>query len=113
MSAGESVGADGSAWIVAAAVEHCEVQCRICDADEHPGARGGITSLMATSPPRLAAAKLFGLTHAQTVNALGIAGTTSAALRLTRAGELSMWKVRAYHAAKNGIDRRDPRPRRS
>jgi 2-methylcitrate dehydratase len=52
----------------------------------------------------LASSKLLGLDHAQTVHALGIAGTTSAALRLTRAGELSMWKGCAFaHAARNGV----------
>ena len=52
----------------------------------------------------LAASKLLGLDHARTVHALGIAGTTSAALRLTRAGELSMWKGCAFaHAARNGV----------
>ena len=52
----------------------------------------------------LAAGKLFKLSHEQVVHALGIAGTTSAALRLTRAGELSMWKGCAFaHAARNGV----------
>ena len=52
----------------------------------------------------LAASKLLGLDHGRTVHALGIAGTTSAALRLTRAGELSMWKGCAFaHAARNGV----------
>jgi 2-methylcitrate dehydratase len=52
----------------------------------------------------LAAAKLLGLDHAMTVHALGIAGTTGTALRLTRAGELSMWKGCAFaHAARNGV----------
>ena len=37
-------------------------------------------------------------------HALGIAGTTGTALRLTRAGELSMWKGCAFaHAARNGV----------
>ena len=52
----------------------------------------------------LAAAKLLGLDRAQTMHALGIAGTTGTALRLTRAGELSMWKGCAFaHAARNGV----------
>jgi 2-methylcitrate dehydratase len=52
----------------------------------------------------LAASKLLGLTHEQTVHALGIAGTTGTALRLTRAGELSMWKGCAFaHSARNGV----------
>ena len=46
----------------------------------------------------------MGLSHAQTVHALGIAGTTGTALRLTRAGELSMWKGCAFaFAARNGV----------
>ena len=44
------------------------------------------------------------LDHDQTVHALGIAGTTGTALRLTRAGELSMWKGCAFaFAARNGV----------
>ena len=102
MAAGEIVGAEGSAWIVAAAVAY-EVQCRLCDAASIR-ARGWDHVTYGHLSSSLAASKLFGLTHAQTVNALGIAGTTSAALRLTRAGELSMWKGCAFaHAARNGV----------
>ena len=44
------------------------------------------------------------LDHEQTLHALGIAGTTGTALRLTRAGELSMWKGCAFaFAARNGV----------
>ena len=51
----------------------------------------------------LAAAKLFGLDHGRRPR-LGIAGTTGTALRLTRAGELSMWKGCAFaFAARNGV----------
>jgi 2-methylcitrate dehydratase len=96
------VNADGSAWLTAAAVAY-EVQCRLCDA-KSIRARGWDHVTYGHLSTALAASKLFGLTHAQTVNALGIAGTTSAALRLTRAGELSMWKGCAFaHAARNGV----------
>jgi 2-methylcitrate dehydratase len=102
MAAGEIAGAVGSAWIAAAAVAY-EVQCRLCDAASIR-ARGWDHVTYGHLSSALAAAKLFGLTHAQTVNALAIAGTTSAALRLTRAGELSMWKGCAFaHAARNGV----------
>jgi 2-methylcitrate dehydratase len=102
MAAGEIVGAGGDAWIVAAAVAY-EVQCRLCDATSIR-ARGWDHVTYGHLSSALAAAKLFGLTHAQAVNALGIAGTTSAALRLTRAGELTMWKGCAFaHAARNGV----------
>lgn len=102
MAAGEHVGADGRAWIAAAAVAY-EVQCRLCDAASIR-ARGWDHTTYGNLSASLAAAKLFNLNHAQTVHALGIAGTTGTALRLTRAGELSMWKGCAFaHASRNGV----------
>ncbi len=102
MAAGEQVGADGRAWIAAAAVAY-EVQCRLCDAASIR-ARGWDHTTYGSLSSALAAAKLLGLDHAQTVHALGIAGTTGTALRLTRAGELSMWKGCAFaFAARNGV----------
>jgi 2-methylcitrate dehydratase len=102
MAAGEQVGADGRAWIAAAAVAY-EVQCRLCDAASIR-ARGWDHVTYGHLSSALAAAKLLGLDHARTVHALGIAGTTGTALRLTRAGELSMWKGCAFaHAARNGV----------
>ena len=102
MAAGEHAGADGRAWIAAAAVAY-EVQCRLCDAASIR-ARGWDHTTYGSLSSALAASKLLGLSHAQTVHALGIAGTTGTALRLTRAGELSMWKGCAFaHAARNGV----------
>lgn len=102
MAAGEAVGADGKAWITAAAVAY-EVQCRLCDASSIR-ARGWDHTTYGSLSSTLAAAKLFGLSHEQTVHALGIAGTTGTALRLTRAGELSMWKGCAFaFAARNAL----------
>jgi 2-methylcitrate dehydratase len=102
MAAGECAGADGRAWIAAAAVAY-EVQCRLCDAASIR-ARGWDHTTYGHLSSTLAAAKLMGLDHARTVHALGIAGTTGTALRLTRAGELSMWKGCAFaHAARNGV----------
>jgi 2-methylcitrate dehydratase len=102
MAAGEHAGADGRAWITAAAVAY-EVQCRLCDAASIR-ARGWDHVTYGSLSSALAAAKLFGLSHAQAAHALGIAGTTGTALRLTRAGELSMWKGCAFaHAARNGV----------
>ena len=102
MAAGEAAGADGRAWITAAAVAY-EVQCRLCDAASIR-ARGWDHTTYGSLSAALAAAKLMGLSHAQTVHALGIAGTTGTALRLTRAGELSMWKGCAFaSAARNGV----------
>ena len=102
MAAGEHAGADGRAWIAAAAVAY-EVQCRLCDAASIR-ARGWDHTTYGSLSSALAAAKLLGLSHDQAVHALGIAGTTGTALRLTRAGELSMWKGCAFaHAARNGV----------
>lgn len=102
MAVGEAVGADGKSWLTAAAVAY-EVQCRLCDACSIR-AHGWDHVTYGHLSSALAAAKLLGLDHTKTVHALGIAGTTSAALRLTRAGELSMWKGCAFaHAARNGV----------
>lgn len=102
MAVGELVGATGRDWIAAAAVAY-EVQCRLADAASIR-ARGWDHVTYGALSTALASAKLLGLDHAATVHALGIAGTTSAALRLTRAGELSMWKGCAFaHAARNGV----------
>src|SRR5262249_39657882 len=102
MAAGQAARADGKAWITAAAVAY-EVQCRLCDAASIR-ARGWDHTAYGSLSTSLAAARLFGLSHAQAVHALGIAGTTGTALRLTRAGELSMWKGCAFaFAARNGV----------
>ena len=102
MAVGEIVKASGRDWITAAVVAY-EVQCRLADAASIR-ARGWDHVAYGAISTSLAASKLMGLDHARTVHALGIAGTTAAALRLTRAGELSMWKGCAFaHAARNGV----------
>ncbi|HEV3167235.1 MAG TPA: MmgE/PrpD family protein [Isosphaeraceae bacterium] len=102
MAAGEQAGADGKSWIAAAVVAY-EVQCRLCDAASIRS-RGWDHTTYGHLSATLAAAKLLGLSHEQAVHALGIAGTTGTALRLTRAGELSMWKGCAFaHSARNGV----------
>jgi 2-methylcitrate dehydratase len=102
MAAGQLAGADGKAWIAAAAVAY-EVQCRLCDAASIR-ARGWDHTTYGSISATLAAAMLQKLTHEQTVHALGIAATTGTALRLTRAGELSMWKGCAFaFASRNAI----------
>ncbi len=102
MAAGEADHADGKAWIAAAVVAY-EVQCRLCDAAS-VRARGWDHTTYGSLSATLAAARLLGLNQSQTVHALGIAGTTGTALRITRAGELSMWKGCAFaFAARNGL----------
>jgi 2-methylcitrate dehydratase len=102
MAVGETCAADGKAWITAAVVAY-EVQCRLCDAASIR-ARGWDHTTYGSLSATLAAAKLLRLSPEQAVHALGIAGTTGTALRLTRAGELSMWKGCAFAcAARNGV----------
>jgi 2-methylcitrate dehydratase len=102
MAAGESTGATGRDWIVATAIAY-EIQCRLCDAASIR-ARGWDHVTYGSLSSCLAASKLMGLSRDQMTSALGIAGTTGTALRLTRAGELSMWKGCAFaHAARNGV----------
>jgi 2-methylcitrate dehydratase len=102
MAAGQLAGADGRAWIAAAAVAY-ETQCRLCDASSIR-ARGWDHTTYGSISATLAAAMLLKLTHEQTVHALGIAATTGTALRLTRAGELSMWKGCAFaFASRNAL----------
>ena len=80
-----------------------EVQCRLCDA-ACIRARGWDHTTYGSISTTLAAARLGHLDHDQTLHALGIAGTTGTALRLTRSGELSMWKGCAFaFAARNGV----------
>ncbi len=99
---GEHVNANGEGWIAAAAVAY-EIQCRLCDSASIR-ARGWDHTTYGSLSTALASARLLGLSRDQAKHALGIAGTTSAALRLTRAGELSMWKGCAFaHAARNGV----------
>jgi 2-methylcitrate dehydratase len=102
MAAGQLAGADGRAWIAAAAVAY-EVQCRLCDASSIR-ARGWDHTTYGSISATLAASMLFKLNLDQTVHALGIAATTGTALRLTRTGELSMWKGCAFaFAARNAL----------
>jgi 2-methylcitrate dehydratase len=101
-AAGEVAGASGKDWITAAAVAY-EIQCRLCDAASIR-ARGWDHTTYGSISAALAAGRLLGLTHAQALHALGIAGTTGTALRLTRSGELSMWKGCAFaFAARSGL----------
>ncbi len=102
MAAGEAAEASGAEWITAAAIAY-EVQCRLCDA-ACIRTRGWDHTTYGSISATLAAARLGHLDHEQTVHALGMAGTTGTALRITRAGELSMWKGCAFaFAARNAV----------
>ncbi|MBI5561886.1 MAG: MmgE/PrpD family protein [Deltaproteobacteria bacterium] len=102
LSVAEAEGRDGRSFI-AAIVAAYEVQCRLCDAASLR-ARGFDHVAYGAFASTVAAAMLMGLSRAETVDALGITGVTSAALRQTRSGELSMWKGAAFaHAARNAV----------
>ncbi|MFO0890150.1 MAG: MmgE/PrpD family protein [Isosphaeraceae bacterium] len=101
-AAGEAAGASGLDWLTAAAVAY-EVHCRLCDA-ACLRSRGWDHTTFGEISATLAACRLLGLDRRQTLHALGIAGTTGTALRLTRTGELSMWKGCAFaFASRNAV----------
>jgi len=102
LSAAEAAGRNGKELITAIVAAY-ELQCRLCDAASLR-ARGWDHVTYGAFSATLAASMLMGLTKEETVHALGIAGTTSPALRQTRAGELSMWKGAAFaHASKEAV----------
>jgi 2-methylcitrate dehydratase len=101
-AAAEAAGADGPAVITSIALAY-EVQCRFCDAASIR-AHGWDHVTYGAFSSALAAGKLLGLTVDQLEQAVNIAGVQSAALRQTRAGQLSMWKGCAFaNAARNGL----------
>jgi len=89
--------------LMAALVVGYEVQCRLCDAASLR-ARGWDHVTYGALSTALVAGRLCGLTVAEMVHALGLAGVANIALRQTRVGELSMWKGCAFaNAARNGL----------
>lgn len=102
LATAEAAGRNGKE-LIAAIVAAYELQCRLCDAASLR-ARGWDHVTYGSFSATLAASMLLGLTKEETVHALGIAGTTSPALRQTRTGELSMWKGAAFaHASKEAV----------
>ena len=98
----ESEHRSGKELITAIALGY-EIQCRLCDAASIR-ARGWDHVTYGAFSSAITASKLLHLSEDQMVNALGLAGVTSAALRQTRVGELSMWKGCAFaNAARNGV----------
>ncbi|HXI10481.1 MAG TPA: MmgE/PrpD family protein [Thermodesulfobacteriota bacterium] len=93
----------GGSELLTAIVAAYEVQCALCDAATLR-ARGWDHVTYSAFSSTLAASMLLGLGEKETVHALGIAGTTSPALRQTRAGEISMWKgAAAANASRNAV----------
>lgn len=102
LSVGEMVNATGKEMLVAAVLAY-EIQCRLCDASSLR--KNGIDHVTyGAISSCLAACKLLKLNETQTTHAVGIAGVCNAALRQTRAGEMSEWKGCAFaNAAKQGV----------
>src|SRR6267378_3807689 len=102
LAVGESVGATGKEMITATAIAY-EVQCRLCDAASIR-ARGWDHPTYGAFSTALACAKLMKLDPANTRHAVNIAGVAGAAMRQSRAGELSHWKGVAFAtAARHGV----------
>src|SRR5713226_9373786 len=102
LSVGEVARSSGKAMITAAVLAY-EIQCRLCDAASLR--KHGIDHVTyGAISSAVAACKLLNLNERQTTHAIGIAGVCNAALRQTRAGEMSMWKGCAFaNAARNGV----------
>jgi 2-methylcitrate dehydratase len=102
LAVGEAAGRGGRDLITAAVLAY-EVQCRLCDAASLR--KHGIDHVTyGAISSAVAACKLLNLDATKTTHAIGLAGVANAALRQTRAGELSMWKGCAFaNAARNGV----------
>jgi 2-methylcitrate dehydratase len=102
LAAGDMAAAGGRELITAAVLAY-EIQCRLCDAASLR--KHGIDHVTyGAISSAVAACKLLGLDATKTTHAIGLAGVANAALRQTRAGELSMWKGCAFaNAARNGV----------
>src|SRR5436305_3447495 len=102
LSAAESWGANGRELIAAIALAY-EVQCRLCDAASIR-ARGWDHVTYGAFSTALACARLMKLDREKTRHAVNIAGVACAAMRQSRAGELSHWKGVAFaNAARHGV----------
>ncbi len=89
--------------ILTAIVLGYELQCRLCDAASLRK-HGWDHVCYGAFSTALLAGKLWRLSPAQLVHALGIAGVCNFATRQTRTGQLSDWKACAFsNAARNGI----------
>ena len=100
LAAGQTLGADGQDLITAIALAY-EVFCRISDQVPESGWDQGIFSVIGAA---CAAGKIMGLDQEQMAHAISLAAVPNIPLRVTRMGELSMWKGCAAAAAtRSGI----------
>lgn len=89
--------------LLAAIVLSYEIQCRLCDAYSIRS-RGWDHVTYGSFSTVAGCGKLLELSSEQFVNGFGLAATPNNAMRITRAGELSMWKGCAFaNASRNGV----------
>lgn len=89
--------------LVAAIVLSYEIQCRLCDAYSIRS-RGWDHVTYGSYSTVAGCGMLLGFDEAKFVHAFGLAATPNSAMRITRAGELSMWKGCAFaNASRNGV----------
>lgn len=102
LAASEASNATGAELLGALAVSY-QVQARL--SDEAPvRAKGFDHTTQGVFAAAAAAAKAMEFGEEQIANAIAIAGTANAALRVTRTGNLSHWKgLACAHAAKEGV----------
>ncbi len=102
LAVAEAFGADGQD-LIAAIVLSYEIQCRLCDA--YSIRKNGWDHVTYGSFSTAAGCGLLlGFSEQQFVNAFGLAAAPNNAMRITRAGELSMWKGCAFaNASRNGV----------
>jgi 2-methylcitrate dehydratase len=102
LAVAEAFGADGQD-LIAALVLSYEVQCRLCDAFSIR-AKGWDHVTYGSFSTVAGCGLLLGFTEEQFVHAFGLSATPNNAMRITRAGELSMWKGCAFaNASRNGV----------
>ncbi|RGE24227.1 MmgE/PrpD family protein [Leucobacter sp. wl10] len=101
LASAESVGASGAELLTALAVAY-QVHTRLADVAPVRD-RGFDHTTQGAFAAAAAAAKAMRLPVEQIANAVAIAGTANAALRVTRTGNLSHWKgLAAPHVSKEG-----------
>ncbi len=100
LAVGDTLSADGPSLITAIALAY-EVFCRISDEVPESGWDQGIFSVIGAA---CAAGKLMDLDEEQMAHAISLAAVPNIPLRVTRMGELSMWKgCAAASATRAGI----------
>src|SRR5262249_37823045 len=102
LSPAEVMRSSGRELIVATVLAY-EIFCRFCDALEHK--KFGFDHVVIGTIASLAGvARLLGLTRAQTIEAINLAGAPSLALNQTRVESVSNWKACGYaNANRNAV----------